>query len=75
MQYLVTFCSRPDRDSDVISSKLVGPIVYDTFVKFRDPRLNRSPEIPPEAVGDVVFDRSNDVMSGVLVDTTGMDVP
>ena len=27
-------------------------------VKFRDPRLNRSREIPPEAIGGGIFDRS-----------------
>ena len=34
--------------------KFVGPIVHDTPVKFRDPCLNRSREIPPKAV---IFDR------------------
>ena len=39
------------RASDVISSMAVRPIVLDKCVKFRDPSLNRSREIPPEAAG------------------------
>ena len=36
---------------------LLGPIVPDKPVKFRDPSLNRSREIPSEAVGGGIFDR------------------
>ena len=43
VQYLITFCSQPEAD-------IVGPIVSDKRVKFRDPRLNRSREIQPKAV-------------------------
>ena len=53
-------------------------------VKFRDPYLNRSREIPPEAVGGGIFDScfrykfrpevDNDVLSGVAVDYIVMDV-
>ena len=50
-----------------------------------DPRLNRSWEIPPEAVDGGIFDRvlnfdncqpevASDDISGVVVDPTGMDV-
>ena len=40
-------CSRPEATSDVLSSKFVGPVVADKWVKFGDPRLNRSRENPP----------------------------
>ena len=51
-------------------------------MKFRDPRLNRSHEIPPEAVMSGRFSNvknfrpevARDVISGVLVDPTGTDV-
>ena len=43
------FCSLLEAISDVISGKFVGPIVLDKCVKFRDPCLNRSRDIPPEA--------------------------
>ena len=56
MQYLVKFYSRPKAASDVISGKFVGPIVLDKYVKFHDPSLNYSREIPPDAVGDDIFD-------------------
>ena len=39
-----------------MSDRFVGPIVRDTTVKFRDPRLNRSRQIPPEAVRDGIFE-------------------
>ena len=50
VQYLITFCSRPETDNDVISGRFVGPIVPDRPAKFRDPRSNLSREIPSEAV-------------------------
>ena len=50
VQYLTAFCSRSEAASDVISSTFVGPIVPDKCVKYRDIHLNRSREIPPEAV-------------------------
>ena len=50
VEYLVVFCSRPETASDIISGRLVGPIVCDKRLKFLDPRLNHSREIPPEAV-------------------------
>ena len=43
--------------SDFISGNRVGSIVHDKPVKFRDPSLNRSREIPPEAFGGCIFDR------------------
>ena len=60
------------------------PIVLDKCVNFRDPILNRSREIPPDAVGGDICDRfinynlrpevDNDVISGVVVDNVSMDV-
>ena len=35
---------------------LWGPVILDTHVKFHDPSLNRSPEIPPEAVEGGILD-------------------
>ena len=57
VQYLIAFCSRPESVSDVISGRFVGPIADDKLIKFRGPRLNRSREIPPKAVGRDIFDR------------------
>ena len=85
VQYLIAFFSRPEVASDVISGNFVGPIVHDTPVKFRDPRLNRYREILPAAVGSGIFDRflnfsnchlevASHVISGVFADQTGMDV-
>ena len=48
--YLVTFCSRPKSESDVISSTFVRLIVRDKHVKLRDPSLNCSLEIQLEAI-------------------------
>ena len=39
VQYLIEFCSRPERDSDVISGMCVRPIVDDKHAKFRDPGI------------------------------------
>ena len=60
-----------------------GPIILDKCVKFRDPRLNRSREIPSKAVRDGILDSvfrynfrpevENDVISSVAVDYVGMD--
>ena len=57
-QYLIAFCSRLETASDVISGRFVGSIICDEDVKFHDPHLNHSREIPPEAVGGGIFDRS-----------------
>ena len=38
------------------SGEIMRAIVLDKFVKFRDPCLNRSREIQPEAVGIGIFD-------------------
>ena len=54
--YSIAFCSRPEEASYVISINFIGPIVPDKCMKFRDPRLNRSREILPEAVGGDIFD-------------------
>ena len=45
VQYLIASSSRPEIASDVISGKFVGPVVPDKLVKFRDPGLNRSPDV------------------------------
>ena len=59
------------------------PIVLDKCVKFRDPNLNRSPEIPAEVVGGGILDIfcfnfrpevDNDVISDLAVDNVGVDV-
>ena len=81
MQYLIAFCSQPETASDVISGIVVRSIVNDKHEKFCDLRLNRSRQIPPEAIGGGIFDRfinfnncqpevSSDVMSGVVVEPT-----
>ena len=54
VQYLIAFCSQPETDGDVLA-RFGGPIVPDKHVKFGDPRLNLSQEIPPEAVGGGIF--------------------
>ena len=41
---------QPEETSDVISGRFVRPIVLEKRVKMGHPRLNRSREIPPEAV-------------------------
>ena len=61
------------------------PVVFDDNLKFRDPSLNRSREIPLEVVGGGIFDScfcynfrpdiGNDVLSSVAVDYVRMDVP
>ena len=49
-EYLIAFCSQLEVMSDVMSGRFFGPVVPDNRVKFSDPCLNRSREIPPEAV-------------------------
>ena len=71
--------------SDVISGRFVGSVVPNNHVKFGDPRLNRSREMPPEAVGGGIFDGFfrcsfrpevvNDIISVANVVQVGMDVP
>ena len=41
--------------TDVISGTFVEPVLLDKRVKFHDNSLNRSSEIPPEAVGGGIF--------------------
>ena len=85
VQCLIAFCSRRETAGKVVSGAFLEPIVHDVQVKFRDPRLNRSGEIPPEAVGGVISGRfskvdnirpevASDVMPGVVADTTDMGV-
>ena len=61
VEYLMAFCSRREAASGVIFGRFVRPAVLDklvdfNFVKFRDACLNRSREIPSEAVGGGIFD-------------------
>ena len=56
VQYIVTFYSRLETASGVVSGKFVEPILPDKRVKYRGPRLIRSRKIPPEAVGGGIFD-------------------
>ena len=63
VQYLIAFCSRSEEASYVTSSSLVGMTVANKCVKFRDPSLNRSPKIPPEAVGGVIFGRFSNAVN------------
>ena len=78
MQHLVALCSRPEAAKDVSFGRFVRPIVLDKRLKFRDPSLNSSREIPPEAVRgrfSTVFrynfgqEADNDVISGVACKT------
>ena len=82
-QFLIAFCSQLEAASDVISCRFVRLMFHDTCVKFHDPCLNRSWEIPPEAVGGGILDSfcynfqlkvDTDVISGLAVDYVGMDV-
>ena len=85
MQYLISFCSRPEAASDVISDSFVGPVVLDQYVKFRGPSLERSREMPHEAVGSGIFDNffrynfppeeDNEVIASVAVDNVGVNDP
>ena len=49
VRHLVVFHSRPEVTSDVMSGRILGPVVPDNRVKFGEHRLNHSREIPPEA--------------------------
>ena len=64
----------------------MGQVVPDNRVKFGDPRIKLSRKIPHEAVSCGIFDRflnvdnfqpevHSDVLSGMVVDPTGMKVP
>ena len=84
VQYLITFCSQPEAAGVVISGLFVWPVVLDKYVKFHDPSLNRSREIPSEAGGGGIFDCffpsnfrpeiDNDVLSDAAVENVGTDV-
>ena len=63
----------------------MGSIAHNKHVTFRDPRLNRSREIRPEAVRDGIFDCflnfdncqpeiASDVISGMAIHYVGVDV-
>ena len=49
LQYLITFCSRPEAACSVISGQCVVSVALGKPAKFHDPILNRSREMPPEA--------------------------
>ena len=83
MKHLIAFCSRSEAASDVISDAFVGPVVSDKPVKFGYLCLNRSRQIPPEAVGSGIlkFFRENfqpevatDVISSAAVESVSVDV-
>ena len=60
-QYLITFCSRLEAASDVISGRIARPIVVDKRVKLCHPCLKRSRELPSkplEAAFSTRFSRS-----------------
>ena len=65
LYYLTAFCSRPEEAVDAMSGKFVGPLVLDKCEKFHDIGLNRSREIPPEAVlindGSIIRIRSSTI--------------
>ena len=51
-------CNRPEAAGDVVYGTFMRPIrlyISERCVKFRYPRLNRSPEIQPEAVVGGIF--------------------
>ena len=71
-EFIITFCSRLDTASEVVSGRSVGPIVIDKQEELRDPRLNLSREIPQESVGGFFQDNfrpevDSDVISGVVI--------
>ena len=57
----------------------MGPLVLDKHVKFHDPSLNHSREIPPKAIIFQLFPYNfrpvvdNDVISGMDVDNVSID--
>ena len=61
MQYLIAFCNISEATSDIMSDRFVRLAILDKCVKFRDPRVNRSPEILLEAVEGGIFDRFSNV--------------
>ena len=85
VQYLITFCSRPEATGGVISGRFVEPIVLHTCVKFHDHTLHYAilekfhPK-PSEAVFLTVSpynfrpDVDNDVISGLAIDNVGVNV-
>ena len=85
VQYLTAFCSQLEETSDVISGRFVGPVVPDNRMKFGDPRLSLSQEIPPEAILCGILDSFfcgnfrpevlSDVTSGAGIVQVGMDEP
>ena len=62
------------------ANEFVGPAITEKPVKFRDPSINLSREMPPEAAFSTVFgcnfrpEVDRDVISGMLVDPTSVKV-
>ena len=54
-QYLMTYFSRPESANDINSDIFVRSVVLEKRLKFRDPILNCSREILPEAVAGGSF--------------------
>ena len=82
---LCLFCSRPEAASDVVSDRFMRLAVPDKWLKFRDRRLNRVPEIrpkPSDAAFSTVFSNfhkcrpevAGDVISGNAVELVCVDV-
>ena len=74
MQYLIAYCSRPEAAIDIISGMLVGTIVPDKRVKYRDPRLSHSVDAPFFNSDKCRLEVAGDVISGVALDDVSMDV-
>ena len=55
MQYLIAICNRFEVASDAISGRFVRPNVPDKCVRFTNPYLDRSREIPPKAIGGSIL--------------------
>ena len=82
---VVSYILQPTgKASDIISGRFVAPDCRNMPLKYRDPRLNRSREVPPEVVGGVIFggffrddfrlEVVSDVMSGTGVEYLGVEV-
>ena len=72
VQYVIALCSQSEATSDVISDRFVRMYVPNKCVKFRDPRLKRSPEIRSDAARGDSFSNihkcQQSIVSGVVVD-------
>ena len=79
MQYSMTFCSRPEAASDVISGMHVSQIVPNKIVKFVGRGLNFFREIRLQVVGDGIingffcYNFKQKVASSAVVVKVGVD--